>query len=70
MNYASVLFVGFASIALIWYLVWGRKHFKGPQMLQVAEGGENHVVPVSSLEGRVTETTSEDSTSRKKKELL
>lgn len=30
MNYASVVFVGFALIAFIWYLVWGRTHYRGP----------------------------------------
>ncbi|KAI1078744.1 amino acid transporter [Whalleya microplaca] len=30
MNYASVVFVGFTMISLIWYLVWGRKHYTGP----------------------------------------
>ncbi|KAK8045038.1 GABA permease [Apiospora rasikravindrae] len=41
MNYASVVFAAFASISLIWYFVWGRKHFSGPPILQsgLAEGG-------------------------------
>lgn len=30
MNYASVLFVFFGVVSVIWYLIWGRKHFKGP----------------------------------------
>ena len=30
MNYASVLFLFFAGISLIWYFIWGRKHFTGP----------------------------------------
>ena len=30
MNYASVLFVFFAIVSVIWYVLWGRKHFKGP----------------------------------------
>ena len=30
MNYASVLFVFFAAVSVIWYVLWGRKHFKGP----------------------------------------
>lgn len=33
MNYASVVFVGFASISVVWYLVYGRKHFKGPPVI-------------------------------------
>ena len=30
MNYASVVFMGFASISVFWYIVRGRKSFKGP----------------------------------------
>ncbi|KAI9801889.1 MAG: hypothetical protein M1833_002203 [Piccolia ochrophora] len=30
MNYASVVFAGFASISVIWYFIRGRKDFKGP----------------------------------------
>jgi amino acid transporter len=30
MNYASVLFVFFAGVSILWYIVWGRKHFTGP----------------------------------------
>lgn len=30
MNYASVVFAGFASISVIWYFVYARKHFTGP----------------------------------------
>lgn len=30
MNYASVVFAGFATISLIWYIVYARKHFHGP----------------------------------------
>ncbi|KAJ8608989.1 hypothetical protein MRB53_039348 [Persea americana] len=30
MNYASVVFVGFASFSVFWYAVRGRKHFTGP----------------------------------------
>ncbi|KAI5918076.1 amino acid/polyamine transporter I [Camillea tinctor] len=30
MNYASVVFVGFTSISVVWYIVWGRKHYTGP----------------------------------------
>jgi len=29
-NYAPVVFVGFLAISLVWYLVWGRKHYRGP----------------------------------------
>jgi amino acid transporter len=30
MNYASVLFVFFGGMSVIWYLLWGKKHFTGP----------------------------------------
>ena len=30
MNYASVVFAGFAAISTLWYFVRGRKHFTGP----------------------------------------
>lgn len=30
MNYASVVFMGFASISVFWYVVRGRKNFTGP----------------------------------------
>ena len=30
MNYASVVFMGFASISVIWYIIRGRKEFTGP----------------------------------------
>jgi len=30
MNYASVLFIFFAVVSIIWYIIWGRKHFTGP----------------------------------------
>lgn len=30
MNYASVVFAGFASISIGWYFIRGRKHFRGP----------------------------------------
>ncbi|OTB00185.1 hypothetical protein M426DRAFT_324499 [Hypoxylon sp. CI-4A] len=30
MNYASVVFVGFTSISVAWYIAWGRKHYTGP----------------------------------------
>lgn len=32
MNYASVLFIFFGGVSVLWYVAWGRKHFTGPQM--------------------------------------
>lgn len=34
MNYASVVFAGFATISLVWYFAWGRKNFSGPPILK------------------------------------
>lgn len=34
MNYASVVFAGFATISVIWYFAWGRKNFSGPPILK------------------------------------
>ncbi|KAL1602597.1 hypothetical protein SLS60_006013 [Paraconiothyrium brasiliense] len=54
MNYASVVFAGFAFISLAWYFVRGRKDFKGPPVPQdVAPGEEVPVVGVerADLEG-------------------
>ncbi|KAK2605867.1 hypothetical protein QQS21_003707 [Conoideocrella luteorostrata] len=33
MNYASVVFAGFAAIAVIWYIVFARRNFHGPPVL-------------------------------------
>lgn len=30
MNYASVVFMGFGVISLVWYVISGRKNFTGP----------------------------------------
>ncbi|KAG9913912.1 hypothetical protein KCU98_g23269, partial [Aureobasidium melanogenum] len=30
MNYASVVFAGFAVISIVWYFIRGRKAFTGP----------------------------------------
>lgn len=41
MNYASVVFAGFALISIVWYFAWGRKAFSGPPILntELAEHG-------------------------------
>ncbi|KAK4505003.1 hypothetical protein PRZ48_002966 [Zasmidium cellare] len=44
MNYASVVWMGFAAISLIWYVVRGRHHFTGPPVMQDAD---------PTLEGKV-----------------
>ncbi|KAG6012443.1 hypothetical protein E4U41_005328 [Claviceps citrina] len=35
MNYASVVFAGFAAVAVVWYLVYARHNFRGPPVLAV-----------------------------------
>ncbi|KAF2168075.1 hypothetical protein M409DRAFT_65612 [Zasmidium cellare ATCC 36951] len=37
MNYASVVWMGFAAISLLWYLIRGRHHFTGPPVVQGAD---------------------------------
>ncbi|KAK3672922.1 hypothetical protein LTR78_007275 [Recurvomyces mirabilis] len=37
MNYASVVFAGFAAISFGWYFIGGRKHFTGPPVVQDAD---------------------------------
>ncbi|KXT01031.1 hypothetical protein AC578_4431 [Pseudocercospora eumusae] len=36
MNYASVVFVGFAAMSFAWYIIHGRKNFTGPPVVQDA----------------------------------
>lgn len=33
MNYASVVFAGFATISVIWYFAYARRHFTGPPVM-------------------------------------
>jgi len=49
MNYASVVFAGFSSIAILWYAVYARKHYKGP--IQSAVGArEGSPIPQETVE--------------------
>ena len=47
MNYASVVFAGFAAISVIWYFLRGRKSFTGPPVPQDVAPGEG--IPVAGL---------------------
>jgi amino acid transporter len=47
MNYASVVFAGFAFISLAWYFIRGRKNFTGPPVPKDVAPGEE--VPVTGL---------------------
>jgi amino acid transporter len=48
MNYASVVFAGFAAISIVWYFIRGRKSFSGPPVPQDLDPRE---VGVRGLEG-------------------
>lgn len=56
MNYASVVFAGFATISVVWYFIRGRKDFTGPPVPQDVEPGEEvgvvEVERVRDLEGK------------------
>ncbi|ORY62446.1 gaba permease [Pseudomassariella vexata] len=47
MNYASVVFAGFAMISIVWYFVWGRKAFTGPPILNTMSAE-----PIGVVKGR------------------
>lgn len=49
MNYASVVFAGFAVVSIVWYFVYARREFRGPP-----------VVVASDEEGRQGESENED----------
>ncbi|OAL01987.1 amino acid permease-like protein [Phaeosphaeriaceae sp. SRC1lsM3a] len=61
MNYASVVFAGFAAISIAWYFIRGRKNFTGPPVPQdVAPGAEipvTGIAPQSSREEGVDTVT-------------
>jgi amino acid transporter len=53
MNYASVVFAGFALISLAWYFIRGRKDFTGPPVpTDVAPGAEINVAGVALTNSR------------------
>ncbi|TVY85384.1 Polyamine transporter TPO5 [Lachnellula suecica] len=52
MNYASVVFMGFAMISLIWYIISGRKNFTGPPV--PADISAEHDGQVVGGVGRIT----------------
>lgn len=74
MNYASVVFAGFASISIFWYFIRGRKDFTGPPVpVDVAPGEEVGVVGIErtmDIEGKPPvgeESDSADKVYREKK---
>lgn len=62
MNYASVVFAGFASISIIWYFVRGRKEFSGPPVAADVSPEETDAIAV-------TRTGDEESDSAGKKPI-
>jgi amino acid transporter len=53
MNYASVVFAGFAMISVIWYFVRGRKDFTGPPVpVDVAPGESIPTAGLSTMDSR------------------
>ncbi|KAK4550656.1 hypothetical protein LTR36_000235 [Oleoguttula mirabilis] len=57
MNYASVVFAGFAAMSIGWYFVRGRKDFTGPPVVQDAEPTlKGQEVSEDSERGREVET--------------
>jgi hypothetical protein len=60
MNYASVVFMGFAAISLAWYFIRGRKDFTGPPVVTDAEPtleGKPHPVDGDGELGLESETS-------------
>ncbi|KAG5979179.1 hypothetical protein E4U54_006967 [Claviceps lovelessii] len=53
MNYASVVFAGFAAVALVWYVVYARHNFHGPPVLAINQGG---LQPMRSHHGQEVQT--------------
>lgn len=45
MNYASVVFAGFALISVVWYFIYARKEFKGPPIVADGFVGEDTESP-------------------------
>lgn len=54
MNYASVVFTGFAVISLVWYVISGRKNFSGPPVPTTMEDKVVGVTAESEGLGGVT----------------
>jgi amino acid transporter len=50
MNYASVVFAGFATISVVWYFIRGRKEFNGPPVPQDLHPNETGVAKGQALQ--------------------
>jgi len=58
-NYASVVFVGFCAIALLWYIVSARRNYTGPAVSGVKT--EDGVIRVTEQYDASDELQSDDS---------
>ncbi|KAM6534816.1 hypothetical protein FALCPG4_004439 [Fusarium falciforme] len=67
MNYASVVFAGFGAISAVWYLVYARKHFKGPIIVDMGaeEYNSNAVTDAEHEKGLNISDNSADEESKK-----
>lgn len=59
MNYASVVFAGFAAIAGLWYLLHARRNFTGPPILRKDSAGRGITDGMAPKESNVQMTDSE-----------
>ncbi|KAJ5166877.1 uncharacterized protein N7482_005658 [Penicillium canariense] len=50
MNYASVVFAGFATISIVWYFAYARKHFTGPPVSKEEVAAAAGVMTGSALD--------------------
>ena len=48
MNYASAVFAAFFAIAVMWYAVNARRHYKGPLISAVRERGDGPAISESA----------------------
>lgn len=59
MNYASVVFAGFAAISVVWYFIRGRKAFTGPPVpADVDISSDIGVVSGQAVESDLEKSTS------------
>ncbi|KAF2031616.1 amino acid permease-like protein [Setomelanomma holmii] len=67
MNYASVVFAGFAVISIAWYFIRGRKTFTGPPVPKDVAPGEQ--VPVTGLAVQESRQEADDSNGKFEKDV-
>ncbi len=69
MNYASAVFMGFALISVVWYVVRGRKDFTGPPVpVDVEREDEGQAVGgMNFVSGKTKEMRRDGSTDGKSK---